>query len=304
MKKADIIERCLAVHGDTYDYSLVKDTLVRDKLEVICKIHGVFRVSQQNHCKIGTGCQKCRIELHKESSVKRIINSCTRKYGDLYDYSNVVATTRNNTIIDVVCTKHGTFSVRLHKHLNGSICKDCRREQHIIKQQVKYLDTFFKVHGDMYGYEQFLYKSNTTLATFICKFHGEFKQYPISHANGHGCRKCNSVPITYNDSMLKKPTSIGLSTLYVILCKSTSETFVKIGITRGSTVKRFAAKKAMPYEYEIIHEVCSDLLSISKLEKELHNKYKMYSYTPHTDFSGYTECFSDSIIADVMLNLK
>jgi hypothetical protein len=56
---SNVKDRLLEIRGDEYDYSLLvglKD--VQDKLNIICRLHGVF---QQNyfHHKSGSGCPKC-----------------------------------------------------------------------------------------------------------------------------------------------------------------------------------------------------------------------------------------------------
>jgi predicted nucleic-acid-binding Zn-ribbon protein len=46
------------------------------------------------------------------------------------------------------------------------------------------------IHEDKYDYSKVDYKNNSTKVIIICKEHGEFKQIPNSHLNGHGCAKC------------------------------------------------------------------------------------------------------------------
>ena len=46
------------VHGITYDYSKVVYTTSKVKVDIICKIHGVFTQTPSNH-KRGVGCPKC-----------------------------------------------------------------------------------------------------------------------------------------------------------------------------------------------------------------------------------------------------
>jgi hypothetical protein len=52
------------VHGDKYDYSLVKYTHNKLKVEIVCKMHGVFPQQARLHLK-GQGCRKC----YEESQV-------------------------------------------------------------------------------------------------------------------------------------------------------------------------------------------------------------------------------------------
>lgn len=52
------IDKFKEVHGDSYDYSLVNFSKSKYKFTVICKEHGEFRTTVNNHLK-GKGCPKC-----------------------------------------------------------------------------------------------------------------------------------------------------------------------------------------------------------------------------------------------------
>ncbi len=47
-----------------------------------------------------------------------------------------------------------------------------------------------KVHGDKYDYSKVDYTNCSTKVTIICPIHGEFRQTPNVHLNGHGCPVC------------------------------------------------------------------------------------------------------------------
>lgn len=47
-----------AFHGEKYDYSLAEYTKAHDKVKIICKLHGVFEQSPDNHLH-GKGCPVC-----------------------------------------------------------------------------------------------------------------------------------------------------------------------------------------------------------------------------------------------------
>ena len=53
-----------------------------------------------------------------------------------------------------------------------------------------------EVHGDKYDYSKVNYINSTTEVTIICPVHGEFKQKPIFHLQGCGCKKCSSKKYT------------------------------------------------------------------------------------------------------------
>ena len=73
------------IHGDKFDYSLVTEIKdCRDKVKVICPIHGVFEIEVFQHIKgkkKPVGCVLCDREnkLLKGSDIKKIIE-------ENYDY--------------------------------------------------------------------------------------------------------------------------------------------------------------------------------------------------------------------------
>lgn len=64
------IAEAKAVWGDTYDYSLVKYTHVHNKVQIICKIHGIFIKSAGSHLRDRQGCQQCKPKKHSKMSVE------------------------------------------------------------------------------------------------------------------------------------------------------------------------------------------------------------------------------------------
>lgn len=54
----DFISRARILHNNRYDYSLTEYTVARDKVKIICKIHGMFEQRAYTHLK-GCGCPEC-----------------------------------------------------------------------------------------------------------------------------------------------------------------------------------------------------------------------------------------------------
>lgn len=57
---SEFINRAKEVHGDIYDYTLVKYHNSLSKVDIICQDHGIFKQSPSNHLK-GRGCSKCKM---------------------------------------------------------------------------------------------------------------------------------------------------------------------------------------------------------------------------------------------------
>ncbi|MCK5867489.1 MAG: hypothetical protein KAG14_03745 [Mycoplasmataceae bacterium] len=67
------IEKSKIIHGDKYDYSLVEYKTNKDRVEIICPVHGMFKQFASNHmrgascpiCKESIGEKKIALELKK-----------------------------------------------------------------------------------------------------------------------------------------------------------------------------------------------------------------------------------------------
>jgi len=55
----DFVYRSKEIHGNRYDYSLIKYENVTKKMKIICKKHGIFKQSASSHLR-GFGCQICK----------------------------------------------------------------------------------------------------------------------------------------------------------------------------------------------------------------------------------------------------
>lgn len=65
--KESFIKKCINVHGDKYDYSLIEYNGAHVKVDIICKEHGVFTQTAANHSNNKRGCPLCAIESRKKS---------------------------------------------------------------------------------------------------------------------------------------------------------------------------------------------------------------------------------------------
>jgi len=111
-------------------------------------------------------------------------------FGKEYDYSLVVY--KKSVIpVKIICKKHGVFSKKPNKHLQGQGCPICSK---LKKGKRLSLDIFVQkakeVHNDKYNYEKVKYKNNRSKVEIICPIHGSFWQRPNDHLMGHGCYEC------------------------------------------------------------------------------------------------------------------
>ena len=71
----DFIEKSKEIHGDKYDYSLVKYINSKTKVKIICKNHGVFEQIPCNHIhvRMKQGCPLCN-ESKGELEIKKVLD--------------------------------------------------------------------------------------------------------------------------------------------------------------------------------------------------------------------------------------
>lgn len=67
----DFIAKSKEAHGDFYDYSLVNYINSKEKVKIICPIHGEFLQSPNNHLE-GKGCSKCN-SSHLEREIRQLL---------------------------------------------------------------------------------------------------------------------------------------------------------------------------------------------------------------------------------------
>lgn len=122
---SDFIKKAIKIHNNFYDYSLTNYTHNKNKVIIICPIHGEFEQIAYNHLQ-GCGCLKCsgRHKHDTESFIKKSISI----HGDRYDYSKVEYVNKS-TKVKIICHIHGEFEQTPNNHFNSKIgCNMCKLE--------------------------------------------------------------------------------------------------------------------------------------------------------------------------------
>jgi hypothetical protein len=120
------IEKSNKIHGGKYDYSLSKYNGTNVKIDIICKIHGLFKQRPNDHLKYG--CHTCGIEKRsktKSLTINEFIMLSNKKHKNTYDYTKVDYVNHKKKI-EIICHSHGMFLQTPNSHLNGSGCPICR----------------------------------------------------------------------------------------------------------------------------------------------------------------------------------
>jgi Zn finger protein HypA/HybF involved in hydrogenase expression len=120
----EFINKSKQIHGDKYDYSLVNYKNNNTKVQIICKIHGVFEQTPMKHLR-GQQCPKCS---GKYKTTKELVTSFKKIHGNKYDYS-MVNYINAATKVKIICEKHGVFEQIIGNHLNGYGCSKCNNSR-------------------------------------------------------------------------------------------------------------------------------------------------------------------------------
>lgn len=285
----EIIELFKLAHGDRYDYSQVVFTRVNDKVDIVCREHGVFSQSATNHIS-GKGCIKCAGRYQYKTS--EIVEKFKSIHGHTYNY-NFVDYINSDNKVKIVCNTHGAFDQMPHSHLSGAGCPKCGGVYQFTTNEI--IEQFKVMHLDRYDYSKVDYKGAFVEVEIICNVHGSFMQTARSHKRGSGCPDC-AVTIGYTkNSYLNYCNQFdGNTNLYVVKCHcdETEEEFFKIGIARQGADNRFDSRSKLPYSYEVLKEVGGNASLIWDLEDEIHKILQPYKHNPAKDFHGKTECFT------------
>lgn len=128
--KAEWVASCIKVHGDRYDYSLLDEPKSNKKSVISCILHGSFTQTMDNHVN-GRGCPKCgRLSRIKSNTISLIQyqERCHLKHDNKYEYPSWNKSTKNDTMVPIICPIHGSFMQKLDSHLCGSGCPSCGNE--------------------------------------------------------------------------------------------------------------------------------------------------------------------------------
>lgn len=289
------IQKALKVHGDKYDYSLVEYKNSHIKVIIICPIHGQFLQRSSAHLD-GQCCKKCFINK-QQSNIEEFINKANLIHKNKYDYSKFIYINSKIKGI-IICPNHDEFLQIPNKHLRKRGCPKCIKTKLLTKKE--FIEKANKIHNFKYDYSESTYINNKTKLIIICSDHGEFNQSPNSHLNKQGCPLCKNNKTGWTHIKWNQQSKISKNfdsyKIYLIKCWNEEEEFYKIGKTFVKLNNRINNKR-IPYEYKIIKifESKNDGINISKLEKQLHRKYKEFKYIPKIKFDGMQECFSFKI---------
>lgn len=197
-KLEQFLEKAIAVHGSTYDYSKVAYSIGTSNVEIICREHGPFIQMRGNHV-AGKGCKKCGL---LKTSKSDFIARSKLKHGDFFDYS-LVSFLKTRDKVQIICPEHGSFFQQARDHMRGIGCRECSNEKSRVTFQ-EFLKRAKARHGDKFTYNE-SYWTGDARTVIECPKHGEFSQFWYNHTIGDGCLKCTRLSF---DDFLSRSTKV------------------------------------------------------------------------------------------------
>ena len=186
---ADFVRKAIIKHGDKFDYSQVIYVDVTTPVTIICKIHGEFSQSPNNHLN-GQGCFKCGHNM-TIFNTEQFKEEAKKVHGFKYCYSKSVYSKMGEKLT-IRCETHGEFEQTPSNHITHKQgCQQCAGNY--VSTLAEFVDKTKKIHGDKYLYGKVVYVNNHTKVLISCPEHGDFEQTPHNHLWGYGCVLCGKI---------------------------------------------------------------------------------------------------------------
>jgi len=231
------------------------------------------------------------------------IARATTIHEGFYTYQNTEYVNAQTKVI-VTCPVHGDFHIKATNHtVQKQGCAECAgNTKHTVSE---FVEKAKAAHNNYYSYDKVVYTNSHTHVTITCPTHGDFEQKPYVHLQNHGCPACGTITGTlkqvgspnvysysgWEQTALSSKTFDGFS-MYIVFCKNSTESFIKVGKTFSKVSRRFSSFKQLPYEWVLLDQVYGSADYISKLETAMHTNLREFSYIPSNTFAGYKECYN------------
>lgn len=137
----EFIKRAKQIHGDKYDYSKADFKKFKEKVTIICPIHGEFEQMPDKHIYGKCGCPKCAKTY--QPTTEEFVERSSGIHKNKYDYSKVEYVDAH-TKVCIICPDHGEFWQTPNGHIKGNGCPRCAKI--ISKPEVEITDFIKSIH--------------------------------------------------------------------------------------------------------------------------------------------------------------
>jgi len=145
------------IHGDSYDYSKLKFKTTKDKIKIICKVHGEFKQEVGSHLS-GKGCIECgfvKTGKNLTKSHEEFLQDALRVHKNRYDYSKTKYV-KDLEKVKIICLLHGEFEQSAGTHIQGSGCPRCFNKNEgrlaIILNEILVVHREYKIENKRYDF--------------------------------------------------------------------------------------------------------------------------------------------------------
>ena len=183
----DFIKRSNLVHNNKYSYDNMTYLNSQTKIDILCKEHGYFKQTPNNHLIQKKGCPKCNGGF--KYTIDDFLTKSIKKHKNKYQY--FLDDFDFNKKILITCDIGHVFNQLPSAHLRGQGCPVCK------KMNSKYTNDEFvaksnSVHNFMYEYLEKYNGSNNEINILCKRCNNVFSQKPRNHIGGNGCPVCCS----------------------------------------------------------------------------------------------------------------
>lgn len=268
------------------------------KVKLKCKNHGIISMSISSLLR-GSGCNKCGIIKMKDKQ-RKTKNEFITQIKNIHDNLSFdeVEYINDHTKVTVKCNIHNYYFDISPTHLiQGRNCKKCKNDKLKLinsSDNLKFIESCKKIHGDYFSFDKLNYINNKTNILLYCNKH---KDYILCNPNrilsGGGCKICSTHG--YNTSKA--------GCFYIQKLKSSeNEVYYKFGITNKSALRRMKnIIKNSIFEHTIFLEEYFDDGNIPFLiEQEIKNNCVCKVINKESLNDGYTETVNKSELSKIL----
>lgn len=183
----DFLEKARKLHPD-YSFEKIKYINARTKVEIICSNGHTFWMTPDNFLR-GHSCPYCQ---HLISYTPQEVKE---KIAGQYTFRNLNFKNNKSEVI-LICPKHGEFSIKVFRIMQGFGCQTCARQKgQKSKNNEEYISQLKEKHLDLiYDLSKVNYVNAKTKIILICKkCNKEFLHNPRSILNNfaRACPFCH-----------------------------------------------------------------------------------------------------------------